>query len=644
MSPLSASARRSLWLSTLLILGIMAVLIRQWPQRSLWYDETVNAYFAEHSWSESWEWCTHIDNQMPLHFALLKAWSSLAGTSEFSLRALSVGCAGLSLAGIIALGRRLGGRAAGWLAALALALSQSFVYAAYEVRPYALALALFAGSSMVLWDLWGRYTDHPLDRRYVRRLALYELLALALLYTHYTAWVALAAHGLYVGGHTLYRRTPQRVLILAHLGIGLALGYLPWLLALSGRDVRAGTAYAGRIAPPVALRTYLEFYAYAQRIVPYNTLPYALAALLLMIGAISGWMAIHRPTVSRQNGLTFALLILAVPLAGLVLMVYSIQAKLSGRHGWPVWIGIALLFGIALASLARWRWLRWPIWIAALAGIALPGTAHYQPVYNSYLREAFEYVNEHAEAGDVLVLHDGTLFAAASYYHARIPWIGLPPDRLTNVTRFLFFDEAIHNLETLTRSNNARRVWVISWQGHIMDPQNLVEGILDAIGERQPLEGSFGFGDVSVTLYRLRDHPLSLYQRITSLQPVAQTPPNGPIYYGGYVINQRSIPHGGIVEIQTWWKRGAAVMPGMRVSVRLYDATGSFYAQFDQPPVSPSFGQENWQPDSPILSRFMLWVPPTMPPGPAEVRMLIYDMDGTFEPITVPVAPVEIRD
>jgi hypothetical protein len=85
-------------------------------------------------------------------------------------------------------------------------------------------------------------------------------------------------------------------------------------------------------------------------------------------------------------------------------------------------------------------------------------------------------------------------------------------------------------------------------------------------------------------------------------------------------------------------------MPGMRVSVRLYDASGSFYVQFDQPPVSPSFGQENWQPGSPILSRFMLWVPPTMPSGPAEVRLLIYDMEGTFEPITVPVDHVEIRD
>ncbi len=640
-------ARRNLWLSTLLLLAIMAVLIRQWPQRSLWYDETVNAYFAEHSWSDLWDWCTRTDNQMPLDFAVLKLWSTLAGTSEFALRALSVGCAGLAVAGIIALGRRLSGRAAGgWLAALALALSQSFLYAAYEVRPYALLLALFTWSSVVFWALWERYEQprSPLDRRYARLLALYLVLALALIYTHYTAFVALAAHGLYAGEQTLTRRSRRRVTILAHLGIGLALGYAPWLLALSGRDVRAGTAYAGRVKLGTALQTHIDFYAYGQRIVPQDAPPYTLAVVLLLTGLIVGWLLLLRHTASGRTGFVFALLMLIVPLGGLVLMVYGVQAKLSGRHGWPAWIGIALVLGLGLAALDRWRRVRWLLWTAACVVIALPATTHYQPIYNSYLREAFAYVNQHSETGDVLVLRDGTLFTAAGYYHARLPWIGLPSDRLTDVNRFLFFDDAAHDLDALIQRTHARRVWVIAWQGAIMDPQNLVEGILDATGERQPLEDSYGFGDVAVALYHVRERPLSLYQQVSALPPVAQTPPDGPISYGGYVLNRGPIPHGGIVAIQTWWKRGRSIMPGMRVSVRLYDTRGNFYTQFDQPPVSPSFGQENWPPDSLILSRFFLWVPATIPPGPAEVRMLIYDMAGTFKPISVPLGRVEIRD
>jgi hypothetical protein len=309
-----------------------------------------------------------------------------------------------------------------------------------------------------------------------------------------------------------------------------------------------------------------------------------------------------------------------------------------------VWIGAALLVGMGLSVLARRRWLRWPVWGAALALIWLPSRVDSQPIYNSYLREAFAYVNGHAAPGDVLILRDGTLFTAAGYYDARLPWIGLPPDKLTDVNRFLFVDEALDGLETLVDQNHARRVWVVAWQGHIMDPQNLAEGLLEAIGDPQPLPGAFGFGDVPVSLYALRDPPHALRERIDSLQPVVQTPPDGPIYLGGYVLNRSPVPHGGAVLIHTWWQRGASVMPGMRVSARLYTPDGAFYAQLDQPPVAASFGQENWRVGSAVLSRFTLWVPPEMPSGPAEVRIVLYDADGSFEPITVVVAPFEIRD
>jgi hypothetical protein len=94
--------------------------------------------------------------------------------------------------------------------------------------------------------------------------------------------------------------------------------------------------------------------------------------------------------------------------------------------------------------------------------------------------------------------------------------------------------------------------------------------------------------------------------------------------------------------VTKWWRRGAVVMPDFRVSVRLYGVDGNFYTQLDQPPVSASFGQENWQPGSLILSRFTVLVPPQMPPGPAEIRMILYDVGGAFEPITVMVDQLDI--
>jgi uncharacterized membrane protein len=351
----SVTRRRYLWVSVGLLLLIAAGLVRQWPTRSLWYDETVNAYFAERAWSAIWEWCTKIDNQMPLDFALRKIWASGVGTSEFALRAFSFMTAVLAAAGVMALGRRVSGKASGgWLAMLALALSQSFLYAAFEVRPYGLALALFAWSSVLLWDVWQRYAEREraLDRGYVLRLAGYLLLALALIYTHYTGLLALAAHGAYVGGRTLVRHTRRRVVMLAYLGAGIVLGYLPWVIALAGRDVRGATAYNDRITPRAALKAYVTFYAYGQQIVPPDVPPYAwLAAAAIVIALVAGiWMARKNPAL--RQGVIFALALMPVPLLGLLAMVYSIQAKLSGRHGWPVWIGAALALGVGLAALA----------------------------------------------------------------------------------------------------------------------------------------------------------------------------------------------------------------------------------------------------------------------------------------------------
>jgi hypothetical protein len=361
------------------------------------------------------------------------------------------------------------------------------------------------------------------------------------------------------------------------------------------------------------------------------------SVIALLVGF---WMARRVP--ARRQGVIFALALMIVPLVGLLVMVYGVQAKLSGRHSWPIWIGAALAFGVGLAALDGVRWWRWPVWGAALLIVALPARVDTRPIYDSRLREAFAYIRANSRPGDVLILRDGTLFTAAGYYGTNLPWIGLPPDKLTDVKRFLFFDEALDSLNTLAQGRIVRRAWVVAWQGDIMDPQNLVAGIFEALGDPVPIP--LGFGDVSVSLYRLRQPPDALRERVARLGPPVQVPPDGSIYVGGYILNQGPMPRGGTVKIQTWWRRGDVVMSGLRVSVRLYDADGNYYTQTDQPPVSASFGQENWRPGSPILSRFTVLVPLEMPPGPAEARLILYDIGGTFEPVSVIIGRLDIVD
>jgi len=640
-------AARPVWTSALVLLIGAASLVAHWPERGLWYDETVNAHFASQSWADIWEWTARIDNQVPLHFALLKLWAGMAGTSEFALRAFSYFCALLLLAGLIALGRRAGGRmAAGWWAALAFIPAQSFVYAAFEVRPYGLALALFAWSSALLWGLWTRCGARrgPPGRRCGALFAAYLLAALALLYTHYTGLLALGVQASYFGWRALRAPTRRRVALLALAGGGLALGFLPWIVALAGRDIRAGTAYAAQVRPGDALRTYVEFFAYGQnRLDDASAPPYAWGIGALVAAAIPvWWLACPRSERAWKRAL-FAVLALLVPLVTLLGMVYGVQGKLSGRHAWPAWIGAALLLGLALDALRRLGPLRWPVHALFLGVIALPAIAPLHPIYNSYLREAFTTIEQQAAPGDVLILRDGTLFTAASYYETNLPWAGLPPEKLTDVNRFLFLPEALDVLTPFLGQNNARRAWVLAWQGHIMDPQNLTAGLLELIGTRQPVTP--GFGDVSLALYTLHRAPGAVAERVRALAPLAEVPGGGPVLLGGYVATPGPAPRGSPLVIHTWWQRGANIVPGLRASLRLYGADGALYAQWDQPPVSPTFGQDLWPPGVPLLSRFdQIAVPPDMPPGPAEIRMVIYDIGGAFEPFTVTIAPLLIGE
>lgn len=644
---MSRRPARPLWISVIVLLIAAASLAARWPDRGLWYDETVNAHFASQTWAAIWEWTARIDNQVPLHFALLKLWASAAGTSEFMLRTFSFFCALLLIAGLIALGRRAGGRsAAGWWAALAFIPMQSFVYAAFEVRPYGLALALFAWSSALLWRVWTTCgTRHgPPGHRCAALFAAYVLAALALLYTHYTGFLALGAQAAYFGWRTLRAPTRRRIALLALAGGALALGYLPWIAALAGRDVRGGTAYPGHIPPTDALRTYVEFFAYGQHTLAEPGGPrYAWGIAALVAAAIPLWWAGYPRTERAWKRALFAVLALLIPLVGLLAMVYGVQGKLSGRHAWPAWLGAALLLGLGLDALRRLGWLRWPVRAAFLLVIALPGTANLHPIYNSYLREAFAHIAQQAEPGDVLILRDGTLFTAASYYRAAVPWIGLPPEPITNVNRFLFLPEALDELTPFLAQHDARRAWVLSWQGHIMDPQNLIEGLLELIGTRQPL--GQGYGDVSLALYTLNAAPADAADRVAALNPIAQVPGGGPLLLGGYVLNPEPVLRGAPLLIHTWWERGTQIVPGLRVSLRLYAADGHFYAQWDQPPVSLTFGQELWPAGVPLLSRFdQLAVPADMPPGPAEIRLVIYDIGGAFEPFSVTIAPLLVAE
>ncbi|MDB5562254.1 MAG: hypothetical protein JWN11_1672 [Hyphomicrobiales bacterium] len=206
---------------------------------SIWLDEAV-------SWQQSNSTLrqlissTAADNYPPLHNLALWVTIKLFGDSEFALRLPSAVAGVLTCAAVYWVGAMLGGRKAGLLAAVVLALSGFHIFYSQDARQYAflgLFATLFAGTSI-------RFLEEP-----TRRWGLMSVLAgTALVYSHYYGVLGWLSIGFGSGLAVLF--SPLRRQIWKWALVQLAIGVLfsPWLLIFlrRARHVAAAGFWAPR--------------------------------------------------------------------------------------------------------------------------------------------------------------------------------------------------------------------------------------------------------------------------------------------------------------------------------------------------------------------------------------------------------------
>nr|MCU0466875.1 glycosyltransferase family 39 protein [Anaerolineae bacterium] len=110
---------------------------------SVWWDEAWSAWVAQQPLALTTE-LTARDVHPPLYQWLLHGWVRAAGISELAVRYLSVLWGVLTIALAYALGRRMGGNRAGWVALAVAACSVLLIRWSQETRMYAQAAALIA--------------------------------------------------------------------------------------------------------------------------------------------------------------------------------------------------------------------------------------------------------------------------------------------------------------------------------------------------------------------------------------------------------------------------------------------------------------------------------------------------------------------
>ena len=381
---------------------------------SVWFDEGHTLIVTRMSTSDAVAALAR-DVHPPLYFLALAAWIRAFGASDAAMRSLSVLFGVVAVAGMVALGRRLGGTRAGLAAGLFAAVSPYFVAYSHEIRPYALLLALSVLSTLALL----RLAERPAS---TTRRAIYALALASLPYTHAVGVFVGLAQALWVLVRVARPRPgdPPGLLRAALLcgGVALAL-FAPWIPTFLRQEESVRTT--GWIARPGWKEFHRAVLAHAG-----GELAFAALAALALCGL---GLAPRRPGPDRPRlvaGLLFVVPLLApvaVSLVGPAIFI-SRTAIVSGA-------GLMLLAGLGAGRIAafdegvrpgtrRWR----GVVSLAIVGAALAFSGrtlamHTRTSKNTEFREAIALIEARARPGDVVVVGHAFERAIAEHYLRR---------------------------------------------------------------------------------------------------------------------------------------------------------------------------------------------------------------------------------
>jgi len=567
-----------LWLLVVVLLLAFGLRIYRLADKSVWFDEGWSTWLARKSLAGIAE-RTAFDTHPPLYFWLLHLWRQGSGDSEFGLRYLSLAIGVLTAAATYRLGRTVGGRWAGLLAAFFLAISRFSIWWSQEIRMYALA-ALFATlllwASIRLWDR-GRWSDWAL---YV----LCALAGLASLYLFAFILVVVNLVWLWVWWKAGDRRTTflrwasaQLVVLLLYAPwLAFALGRIPtwsaatsmtlgvflqvyWSVLITGIPVDVARLWW--LAVPVLLifvACLVAIFWTGRRnwIVVRNTLLLLLGLLLPagMVYAISlpREAFFYTPQLSPRYLLLFAssfFVLLAwglVKLAGIRLPSFgSSETDESGRRGWVLALVLAAIV-ILVAAYGLWHYYPSRILVDDFKSVVATLRAHQQP-------------------GDGVVLYNDEDWPTFVYHYPG-EWVGIPNgQRMTP-------ESAAHYLADLWQESDG--IWLAGTpSAAINDPLAEVPSWL---AERA----------ASITEYRLSDKVLRLYARTKERASTAPALAPGalPMYHTeadlagfnlvGYDQPLKEYRAGDTIHLFLYWQGGGG---GEEFELRLSSGDGQVW-------------------------------------------------------------------
>ncbi len=387
---------------------------------SIWFDEAYVAKVALSPWQAIPAVLRTAEFHPPLYYLLMKAWITVTGLQEATLRFPSACFGVLTVLLTYALMRRISTHAVSLLSAGLVAVSPFAVMAGQNARMYTMLGALAVGSTVLLAD--------SVERRGAIRWAAYILVSAAMLYTHYLGFCVLLAHGAWVAR---FERPRFREWLVAAAVAGVL--YLPWLPSLWVQVTRSETIAWGEATSPLDLSQLMGLFAFGGSLLGMPSFFFRNTSLgpleqvtLLLPFLLVAWRGV-RSCAAGPRGLA----LLALPLVVSVGMAFSVSlAKPVFLARWfsflvPFYAGL-LALGIHDVS-ARFQFPRPRVVALVVAGLALYSLPvfdryYFDPWFRPYQwRQAATAVQGLARSGDVYVYGDLQSELAFTYYYGPTP-------------------------------------------------------------------------------------------------------------------------------------------------------------------------------------------------------------------------------
>lgn len=310
--------RRNPAAAVILVLGAVLRLVLL-TRQSLWHDEAVTLVIAQAP-ERTLSLMRALESNPPLHELLMRWWLPLWSDPLLGLRAFSVCCGIAALPLYWSLCRRLLPAQAP-LAFFLAGCSSLWIHASQTGRCYAWFILLAIAQTHLAWRLRGSWSD--------RAAALYGLLAVCGLYTHYYYHLLVFALGLSLLWEPGFRARSLTRWLFLHAAVWLA--FLPWLPMLRAQSQVSVASWvlSERLSPGFLAQVFGTFLFDASYLgLALQGWTRALGWASWLLAAAGLWRLRGRMTSPEAAAARFCLINITVPVAAAV--------AVECLHGRPV--------------------------------------------------------------------------------------------------------------------------------------------------------------------------------------------------------------------------------------------------------------------------------------------------------------------